>query len=223
MADWGFQHNALHAYSGRGAFASQSYGRTAGGYGGLGNGYNGNRGQRVSRPPEASNWLGNSWRGNSNSSFPAYGGGYRRTPPLAYNHVLASESRQQFDHGSRPDHGFVYGSSLNRRAGEGYRSGSAAAYDRSMHAYRAPNSGFPRGEFGGPSSRAFASRDFAHSAAKMPHSGDFSRRGSGVFHMERSVHAPKSFHDGGKHFGGGHSHGGGGGHSRGHGGGKHRG
>src|SRR5208337_644470 len=108
----------------------------------------------------------------------------------------------------------------------GYRGGAGAAYDRSMQAYRTPTSGFQRGEFGGRSSGAFASRDFAHSAGKPPHSGGFhlfggghapknvSSRGSGGFHMGGG-HAPKSFH------GGGHSHGGGG-HSGGHGGKHHR-
>jgi hypothetical protein len=222
VADWGLPHDGLHAYPGWEAFARHSYGRTPGGSGRSGSGYNGNRGQGFGRPPDRH---AENWRGNSNRGFQASGGGYYRTPRQAYNHMQAPESRQQFDRRG-------YGTSLNRGTGEGYGGGAGAAYDRSMRAYRAPSSGFQRGEFGGRSSGAFASRDFAHSAEKPPHSGGFhlfgsrhapksvSSRGSGGFHMGGGGHAPKSFHGGGKHFGGRHSHGGGG-HSGGHGGGKH--
>jgi hypothetical protein len=227
VADWGFQHNGLHAYAGREAFARRSYARPSGGYSRFGagySGYNGNRGQGFGRPPDryAGNWPGNSGRGSQ-----AYRGDYHRTPQTAYNYMQARESRQQFDHRG-------YGSGVSRGTGEGYRSRAGAAYGRSTPAYRAPSSGFPRGEFEGRSSGTFASRDFARSAEKPPHSGGFhlfgsrresksvSSRGSDAF-RNGGGHAPKSFHGGEKHFGGGHSHGGGGGHSRGHGGGKHRG
>ena len=221
VADWGFRHDVLHAYAGRGAFARRGYDRTPGGFRRFGGGYNGNRGQGLPRPPDR---YAENWRGSSNGGFHAFGSGYDRTPRQANNHMQAPESRQQFNRG--------YGSSLNRWTGEGYRGGAGAAYDRSMQAYRTPTSGFQRGEFGGRSSGAFASRDFAHSAGKPPHSGGFhlfggghapknvSSRGSGGFHMGGG-HAPKSFHGGGKNFGGGHSHGGGG-HSGGHGGKHHR-
>jgi hypothetical protein len=226
VADWGFRHNGLHAYAGGEAFAGQSYTRAPGGYGQFGSGYTGNRGQGFGRPPDR--YAGNS-RGNSNRGFQAYGGDYYRTQRQAYNHTQASEGRQQFD---RRGYGSSYGSSLNRGAGEDHRGGAGAAYDRSMQAYRAPSSGFQRGEFGGRSSGAFASRDFARSAENPPHSGGLhlfssghtpksgSSRGSGGFHMGGGGHPPKSFNGGGRHFGGGHSHGGGG-HSGGHGGGKH--
>jgi hypothetical protein len=222
VADWGFRHDGMHAYAGREAFARHSYERTPGGYGRFGSGYNGNRGQGFGRPPDR---YGENWRGNSNRGFQAFGGGYYRTPRQAYNHMQAPESRQQFARRG-------YGSSLNRGIGEGYRGGAGAAYHRSMQAYRAPVSGFQRGEFGGRSSGAFASRDFARSAEKQTHSGNFhlfgsrhatesvSSRSSGGFHMGGGGHAPKSSYGGGKHFGGGYSHGGGG-HSGGHGGGKH--
>ena len=222
VADWGFRRDELHAYTGRGAFARHSYDRTLGGYGRFGSGYNGTRGQEFGRQPDR---YAENWRGNSNRGFRDFGGGYNRTPRQAYNHMQAPESRQEFDR-----HG--YGSSLNRGTREGYLGGAGAAYNRSMQTYRKPTSGFQRGEFGGRSPGAFASRDSAHSAGKPPHSGGFhlfggrhapksiSSRGSGGFHMGGGGHAPKSFHGDGKNFGGGHSHGGGG-HSFSHGGGKH--
>jgi Protein of unknown function (DUF3300) len=224
VADWGFRHDGLHAYAGRGAFAGHSYGRTSEGFRPFGGGYNGNRGQGFARSPGT---YAENWRGNSNSGFHAFGGGYDRAPHQAYNHMQAPESREQFN-------GRGYGSSWNRGTGEGYRSGARPSYDRSMQAYRAPASGFQRGEFGGRSSGVFASSNFAHSAGKPPHSVGFhlfggghaprtvSSRGSGGFRMGGGGHTPKSFHGGGgKNFGGGHSHGGGG-HSSGHGGKHHR-
>jgi len=221
VADWGFRRDALHAYAGSGALAGHSYDRTPGGYSRFGGGYNGNRGQGFSRSPDR---YAENWRGNYNRGFHAFGHGNDRTPRQAYNHMQAPESRQQFDRRG-------YGASLNRWSGEGYRGGTGAASNRSRPSYRAPTSGFQHGEFGGRSSGAFASRDFAHSGDKPPRSGGFhlfggghapksvSSRGSGGFHMGGGGHAPKSFSGGGKNFGGGYSHGGGG-HSSGHGGGK---
>jgi hypothetical protein len=222
VADWGFRHE-LHAYAVRDVFARHSYERTPGGYGRFGSGYNGNRGQGFGRPPDR---YAGSWQGNSNRGPQAFRGGYYRTPQQAYNYMQARESRQQFDHRG-------YGSGLNRGTGEGHRGWAGAAYGRSTYTYRAPSSGFQRGEFGGRSSGVFASRDFARSAERPPHSGGFhlfgsghapksvSSRSSGGFHMGGGGHTPKSSYGGGKHFGGGYSHGGGG-HSGGHGGGKHR-
>jgi len=221
VADWGFRHDGLHAYAGRGAFAGHGYGRTSDGFRRFGGGYNRNRGLGFDRAPgrHAENW-----RGNSNRGFHAFGSGYDRTPRQAHNDLRSPVSRQQFARGG-------YGSSWNRGTGEGYRSGAHPSYDRSTQAYRASASGFQRGEFGGRSSGAFASNSFAHSAGKPPHSGGFhlfagghapktvGSRGSGGFHMGGGGHTPKSFHGSGKNFGGGHSHGGGG-HSGGHGGGK---
>ena len=222
VADWGFRHDGLHAYAGRGGFAGRSYGRTSEGFRPFGGGNNGNRGQGFARSPGR---YAENWRGNSNRGFHAFGSGYERTPRQAHNYLQAPVSRQQFARSG-------YGSSWNRGTGEGYRSGARPSYDRSMQAHRAPASGFQRGEFRGRSSGAFASRDFAHSAGKPPHSGGVhlfggghaprtvSSRGSGGFHMGSGGHAPKSIHGGGKNFGGGHSHGGGS-HSGGHGSGKH--
>ncbi len=217
VADWGFRHDTLHAYAGRGEFARHSGDRGLGGYHRFGGGYNGNHGQGFSRTRER---YAESWRGNYNRGFHAFGASSDRTPRQAYNHMQVPGRRG-------------IGSSLNRGSGEGYRGGSGAASYRSTEAYRGPTSGFQRGEFGRRSSGVFASRDFAGSAGKAPHSGGFhlfggggrapknvSSRGSGGFHMGGGGHAPKSFHGGGKNFGGGHSHGGGG-HSSGHGGGKH--
>jgi hypothetical protein len=224
VADWGFRHDGLNAYAGRGAFAGHSYGHTSEGFRPFGGGYNGNRGQGFARSPGR---YAENWRGNSNSGFHAFGGGYDRAPHQAYNHMQAAESREQFNRRG-------YGPSWNRGIGEGYRSGARPSYYRSMQAYRAPASGFQRGEFGGRSSGVFASSNFAHSAGKPPRSGGshlfggghaprtVSSRGSGGFHMGGGGHTPKSFHGGGgKNFGGGHSHGGGG-HSSGHGGKNHR-
>jgi hypothetical protein len=215
VSDWGFGRDAFHAYAGRGAFARHSDESGLGGYRRFGGGYNGNRGQGFSRPSER---YAESWRGNYNRGFHAFGSSYDQTPRQSYNHMQVPDRRG-------------YRSGLNRGSGEGYRGGAGTASYRSMQAYRGPTSGFQRGEFGGRSSGAFASRDFAGSAGKPPHSGGFhlfggghaprsvSSRGPGGFHMGGG-HAPKSFHGGGKNFGGGHSHGGGG-HSSGHGGGKH--
>jgi hypothetical protein len=217
VADWGFRHDAFHAYAGR----EHSYDRTPDGYSRFGGGHNGNRGQGFSRPWDR---YAENRRGTYDGGFHAFGPGNDRTTRQAYNHIQAPENRQQFDR--RGD-----ASSLNRWSGEGYRGGTGAAFYRSKPAYRAPNSGFQRGEFGGRSSGSFASRDFANFAGKPPHSGGFhlfggghapksvSSRGSGGFQMGGG-HAPKSFHGGGNNFGGGHSHGGGG-HSSLHGGGKH--
>jgi hypothetical protein len=222
VADWGFRHG-MHAYAAREVYARHSYERTPGGYGWFGSGHNGNRGQGFARTPNR--YAGN-LRANSNRGSQAYRGDSYRTPQTAYNYMQARESRQQFDR-----HG--YGSGLSRGIREGYRSRAGAAYGRSTSAYRAPSSGYQRGEFGGRSSGAFASRNFARSAEKPPHSGGFhlfgsrhepksvSSRSSGGFRMGGSGHMPKNTYGGGKHFGGGHSHGGGG-HSGGHGGGKHR-
>lgn len=222
VADWGFRHDGLHAYAGRGAFAGHGYGRTSEGFHRFGDGHNGNRGRGFGHTP--GRYAGN-WRGNSNAGFHAFGTGYDRAPRQAYNHMPAAENRGQFNR-------FRNGSSLSRSTGEYHRGWAGAGYDRSMQAHRAPTSGFQTSEFRGRSSGAFASRDFAHSAGKRPHSGGFhlfggghepkniSSRGSGGFHMGGGGHAPKSFHGGGN-FGGGHSHGGGG-HSSGHGGKHHR-
>ncbi len=204
VADWGLQHDGLHAYAGRGAFAGRSYGRTSEGFRPFGSGNIGNRGHGFARSPGR---YAENWRGNSNGGFHAFGIGYDRTPRQAHNYLQAPVSRQQFARGG-------YGSSWNRGTGEGYRSGARPSYNRSMQAYRAPASGFQRGEFGGRSSGAFASSNFAHSAGKM------AKARPGGFHIGGGGHTPKSFHGSGKSFGGGHSHGGGG-HSGGHGGGKH--
>jgi hypothetical protein len=221
VADWGFLHGGQHAYAGRGASSWHSFDRTLDGYHRFGGGYNGNRGQGFGHPAERS---AENWRGNSNRGFRAFGGGYDRTPRQVYNRMQAPESRQPFDRRG-------YGSSSNRETVERYLSGRGAAYHR-MQAYRAPTSGFQRSEFGGWSSAAPASRDFAQSARKPPHSGgvhlfgvghaakSVSSRGPGGFHLRGGGLAPKSFHSSGKNFGGGHWHGGGG-HSGGHGGGKH--
>ena len=221
VADWGFRHDGLYAYARRGAFAGHGYGRTSEGFHRFGEGHNANRGQGFGHTPDR---YAENWRRNSNRGFHAFGSGYDRTPRQAHNY-LPAPSRQQFARRG-------YGSSWNRGTGEGYRSGARPSYDGSMQAYRAPAPGFQRGEFGGRSSGAFASSNFAHSAGRTPHSGGFhlfggghapktvGSRGSGGFHIGGGGHTPKSFHGSGKSFGGGHSHGGGG-HSGGHGGGKH--
>ena len=221
VADWGFRHDELHAYAGREAFTRHGYDRTpGGGYSRFGEASNGNRGHGLSSPDRNAE----SWRRNYSGGFHAFGPGNNRTTRQAYNHIQASGSRQQFDR-------LGYGSSSNRWSGQGYRGGTGAAFYRSMPAYRAPTSSFQRGQIGERSTGAFASRNFAQSAGKPPHSGGFhlfggghapksvSSRGSGGFHVGGG-HSPMSFHGGGKSFGGGHSHGGGG-HSSGHGGGKH--
>ena len=222
VADWGFRHDGLHAYAGRGAFAGHSYGRTSEGFRRFGDEYNRNRGLGFDRAPGR---YAENWRGNSNRGFHAFGSGYDRAPRQAHNDLRAPVSRQQSARGG-------YGSSWNRGTREGYRTGVHPSYDRSMQVYRGPASGFQRGEFGRRSSEAFASSNFSHATGKPPHSGGFhlfggghapktvGSRGSGGFHMGGGGHTPKSFHSSGRNFGGGHSHSGGG-HSGGHSGGKH--
>src|SRR5579862_391845 len=45
VADWGFRHDGMRAFAGRGGFARQRYGRTSDGFRRFGGGYNGNHGQ----------------------------------------------------------------------------------------------------------------------------------------------------------------------------------
>ena len=75
VADWGFRHDGLHAYAGRGTFAGHSYNRTADGFHRFGGGYDGNRGHGFSRQMDR---YGQNWRGKSNNGFQNFRGGYRR-------------------------------------------------------------------------------------------------------------------------------------------------
>jgi hypothetical protein len=233
VADSGFRHEGLHAYAGRGEFGRRGYEHTPDGFRRFGGGSNGSRGQGFGRSP--GRYAGN-WSSNSDRGFHSFGGGYERTGQQAYSHMQAAGNWRQFDHRG-------YGSNTNRGIGEGYRGGASMAYEHSAPSYRASNSGFERRQFGGGSSRGFASRpfyasqNFARSEGKASRSSSsshffgggyapkrvssqrMSSHSSGGFHMGGGGHAPKSF-GGGKNFGGGHSHGGGG-HSGGHGGGKH--
>ena len=145
VADWGFQHDGLHAYAGRGAFAGHSYGRTSEGFRRFGDGHNGNRGHGFARSPGR---YAENWRGNSNAGFHAFGIGYDRAPRQAHNYLQAPVSRQQFARDG-------YGSSWNRGTGEGHRSGARPSYDRSMQAHRAPASGFQRERIRGTVFRGF--------------------------------------------------------------------
>lgn len=232
VTDWGFRHDGLHAYAGRGEFGRRGYERN--GFHRFGDGYNNNRGRGFGRSPDR--YAGN-WARNSDRGFHSFGGGYERTGHQAYNHMRDDGNWRQFDR-----HG--YGSNTNRGIGEGYRGGAGMAYGHSAPSYRTSNSGFERRQFGGEASRGFASRhsyasqNFARSQGKAPRSGNphlfgggyagggyapkrVNSRSSGGFHWGGGGHAPKSFQGGGKSFGGGHAHGGGG-HSSSHGGGKHR-
>ena len=228
VADWGFRHEGFHAYAGRGGFDRRGFNRANDGFHRFGDGYRGNRGEGFGRAPDR--YAGN-WRGNSDRGFRSFGSGYERTSHQDYNHTLGSENRQQFNRRG-------YSSFSNQRT-EWNRAGTGMSQGRSMPEYRAANSRFDRGGFGGRSSSNFASRgltnkNFSHSFEKSSRSGglhlfggghaskSFSGRNSGSFHMGGGGHAPKSFHASAKSFGGGHSHGGGG-HSGGHGGGKHHG
>ena len=227
VADWGFRHDGLYAYSGRGAFERRSFDRVSDGFHRFGGGYNGNRGEGFGRAPGR---YAENWRGNSDRGFHSFGSGYDRTPHQAYNRIQGSEGRQQFDRQAS--------SSFSNRNTEWSRAGVGMPRGGSVPEYRASNSAFDRGGFGGRSygnfgSKDFTSRELSHAAGKQAHSGGFhlfgggrepksmSSQGSGGFHMGGGGHAPKSFHASGKSFGGGHSHGGG--HFGGHGGGKHHG
>ena len=231
VADWGFRHEGLHAYAGRGGFGRRGFEHSASGYHGFGRGYDWNRGFNHSPERHAGNWARNSDRG-----FHSFGGGYDRTPHQSYHHMQTVGNWRQFDRRE-------FAPNANRRIGDSFRDRMGTTYGHSAPSYRASNSGFERREFAGASSRGFTSRpsfagqNFAHSArseGKAQRSGNshffgrgytpkqVSSHGSGAFHMGGGGHAPKSFRGGGTKFGGGHSHGGGGGHSSGHGGGgKH--
>ena len=228
VADWGFRHDGLHAYAGRGEFGRRGYEHRQDGFHRFGGGYNGNRGQGFGRSPDR--YAGN-WARNSDRGFHSFGGGYDRTAHQASNHMQAAGNWRQFDRRG-------YSSNANRGIGEGYRGGAGAAYGHSSPAYRASNTGFERRQFGRESSSGFANRPFfasetfARTEGRAQHSANshlfgagfvpkrVSSHRSGGFHMGGGGHAPKSFHSGGKSLGGGHWHGGGG-HSSGHGGGKH--
>jgi uncharacterized protein DUF3300 len=187
VADWGFRHDGLRDFAGRGGYATRGYGR-------IGGGYNGNHGEGFGRAADryAENRQSSSGRGPQ-----AYRGSYGGAPRQAYNYRQAPESRQQLDHRG-------YG------AVESHRSSAGSAYSRSMGTYRTSASGFRRSEFEGRSSRAFASKNFFRSAGKPPHSGGFHRFGGE--HAPKSFHGSgKSFGGGHSHGGGGHFSGHGGG------------
>ncbi|HLZ43840.1 MAG TPA: DUF3300 domain-containing protein [Candidatus Sulfotelmatobacter sp.] len=228
VADWGFRHDGLHAYAGRGAFRGNGSGRTRDGFVRFGRN-NGSDGRGFGR--SSGRYAGN-WRGNSSGGFHSFGSGYsrtsggryNRTSRQAYNNTRSPENWRRFDRHSS-------GASWNRGMGQGSR-GSATAYNRSRQTYRASALGFQRGGLAGRYSEGRANRGFAHSAGTPARSHSLhlfggghapkgvSSRSSGGFHMGGGGHSPKSFHGGGKSFGGGHFHGGGG-HSGGHGGGRH--
>ena len=239
VADWGFGHEGLHAYAGRGGFGRRGF-ENRDGYRRFGDGHDWGRGSRFGRSPER--YAGN-WSRNADRGFRSFGGGYGRNARQGYNHMQAAGNWRQFDRRQFDHSG--YGSNANRGFSEGYRSGMRTP------TYRASNSGFERRQFGGGPSRGFSSRpsfatqNFVRSEGKAQRSGGsrlfggghagggyepnrVSSHGSGGFHFGGGGHAPKGFggggkgFGGGKSFGGGHSHGGGGGgHSGGHGGGKH--
>ena len=235
VADWGFRHEGLHAYAGRGRFGGRGFEYSADGYRRFGGGYYGSRG--FNHSPERYAGARNSDRG-----FHSFGGGYDRTLHQSYSHMQTAGNWRQFDRRE-------FASNGNRRIGEGFRGGMGSAYNHSAPSYGASNSRFERREFAAASSRgferrgferrpSFAGQNFARSEGKAQRSGgsrlfgggykgggytpkQVSSHGFGGFHMGGGGHAPKSFHGDGKSFGGGRSHGGGG-HSSGHGGGgKH--
>ena len=236
VADWGFRHDQLHAYAGRGGFGRRGFERTDG-FRRFGGEHNWGRGSGFNRSGER--YAGN-WGRNSERGFHSFSGGYDHNTRQGYSHMQTAGNWRQLDHRQFDRSG--YGSNANRGFSEGHRGGMGTAYGHSEPTYRASNSGFERRQFSGESSRgfagrsSFASQNFARSEGKASHSGSshffggsyspkrVSSHGSGGFHMGGGGHAPKSsFHGGGKSFGGGHSHGGGGHSGGGHssGGGKH--
>src|SRR5579862_7903612 len=141
VADWGFRHDGLHAYAGRGGFGGRGYGH-ADGYHRFGDGFRGNRGQGFGRSPDR---YAGGWGRNPERGLHSFGGGYDRNARQSYNHMQVAGNWRQFDHRG-------YGSNENRRFGEGFRSGAGTGYRHATPSYRASNSGFERRQFGGESS-----------------------------------------------------------------------
>jgi hypothetical protein len=108
VADWGFRHNGLHAYAGRGAFARRPDSRTSEGYRRFGDGYSRNSGQRFAHTPNT--YAGN-WRGNA-SGGQNFRGAYNRAPREAYgrpmqDHRTASSGFQRGESSGRPSGTFA--------------------------------------------------------------------------------------------------------------------
>jgi hypothetical protein len=230
VADWGFPHRGLHAFSESGASARwpNSSRRTSGSFGWPGGGYHStlDRGF-VPRPPErspgygrfgggyqatpgrgvgfqpADRYAGNRTGEGSGRPYQTRAAGYARWPSLeAYNHIQPPLGRSQ-----------QYG-----RPGSGTRPGSI--YGSPPRSYRAPTAAFQGANFRAQSSRAFGGSDFAGYSRKPAHSGGFHLFGGrhSSENFQGGGHAPKSFR-GGRNFSSRHS--GGGGHSGGHSSGKH--
>jgi hypothetical protein len=230
VADWGFPHRGLHAFSESRAIArwANSSRRTSGssgwpdggyhstfdrgfvpqppnrtpGYGRFGGGYQAALGRGfVSEPPDR--YAGNRPGESASRGYRTRGVGYARWPSLeAYNHIQSPVNRPQ-----------QYG-----RLGSGSRPGSI--YSSPLRAYHAPTTAFPGANFAARSSKAFGGRDFAGYSPKPAHSGGFHLFGGrhSSENFQGGGHAPKSFR-GGRNFSSRHS--GGGGHSGGHSSGKH--
>jgi hypothetical protein len=223
VADWGFPHRGLHAFSESGAIArwpnssrrtSDSFGRPDGGYhstfdrgfvprppnrtpgyGRFGGGYQATLGRGFVFQP-ADRYAGNRPGGSSSRGYQTRGVGYARWPSLeAYNHIQPPVSGSQ-----------QYG-----RLGSGSRPGSI--YGSPLRAYRAPSAAFQGANFAARSSRAFGGRDFAGDSPKPARSGGFHLFGGrhSSENFQGGGHAPKSFR-GGRNFS---RHSGGGGHSSG--------
>lgn len=209
VADWGLPRGGMGAFAGQGGNGLRNGYGTAGGYG---------SGRGIARPRDA--YGDNRYEGTSNRGYQALNPGFRRSTTEAYNRMPAATSRTQE---YRPESRLAYGP----EAYGGGERGTERGFGGSMQAYRAPTSGFGRGNFGGRSSNSFSPEKQPKSGgfhlfgggssntSKMSGGGrSFNSGGSGGFHLfGGGSHAPK-MSGGGKSSGGGHS--GGGSHSGGH-------
>jgi hypothetical protein len=223
VADWGFPHMGLHAYSNRREFPG-SWNRsnwTRRSWGGWSSDRPSN--QQFFHSPSPNRYADNWARSNDGfRSFghDSFGRDSSRTPWQSFDRSRTPANRPQQDLYARNR-----GSYRAPERGDNRRPYST--YGNSLPSYRAPGANFQRGRFGEGSSSAYARSNFGFSN-KSNHSHGLHLFGGG--HNEKNFgggskfqrvhigHASKGFH-GGKSFGGSHFRGGG--HSGGHGGGHH--
>jgi hypothetical protein len=215
VADWGFPHGGPRAPSyPRGPMTARLPGnsyRQQNGYNRSGNepnrfgNYNGYRpgsGQGIVRPREG--YAENRGMQTPMRPYASPGTSYARPPMDAYNRIQSPIARPQSYGRPSP----VYGNGYNgvREGGYGYGARSNPVYSTQSQPYRAPSSGFERGNFGERYSGSNPGRGFEGYSDKHAKSGGFHLFGGG--HQPKESHSEKSFS---------HGHSGGGGHS----GGKH--
>jgi uncharacterized protein DUF3300 len=209
VADWGLPHGGPRAAFQRGSIATRSFGNSIrpqapGNYGRTGvesrgygayNGYNQPRGMSYARPmdryaqsrPEQDYYRAN----------PSGGPRYDRPSMMAYNRIEQQPRRPQ------PTDGFRDGSGFRHAPDSGYGARPGPVYNPPYQAYRAPVSGFQRGDFYGDRGAGAYQGRVPKSSGFHPFGGSrepkFSSGGGKVSHRnsERGGHSRGIF--GGKH------------------------